>query len=563
LSARFDTYYRYAELTAVLHEYASAHPDLLRLEVIGQSHEGRDIWLATVSAFATGSDKDKPALWVDGNIHAAELVGSMACLYLIDSLLKGYQDDEHIRHCLDSRVFYICPRVNPDGAELALADTPKLIRSGTRAYPYTDPVSAGLVSEDMDGDGRILSMRIPDASGHWKVSAHDPRLLVPRDPTETGGKYYRLLPEGRIEEFDGALISIKPKAEGLDLNRNFPVNWRAEQEQAGAGPYPVSEPEVQAVVDFIANHANICSGIAFHSYSGALLRPYSDKPDDKLIPEDLWTFETIGAKGTELTGYPAVSAYHKFQYHPQQVISGALDDWLYEELGVFAWTVELWGPQRRAGIEMDHFINWYRDHPLEDDLKLLKWNDEVLNGEGFVDWYPFEHPQLGQVELGGWNPLYSFWNPPANLLQQEIEVFPQWLVWHNLISPRLEILDIDVKQLEAELWQVNLVVHNTGWLPTYVSQQAKQKNKVRGVICEIQTPDTVTLISGQARLEREQLEGRAHKPASPFGWGGQMADPTDNRLRVEWVVRGNPETRIKVIARHDRAGRAEQEFQLR
>jgi murein tripeptide amidase MpaA len=563
LSARFDTYYRYPELTAVLQEYASTHPDLLRLEVIGRSYEGRDIWLATVTAFATGSDKDKPALWVDGNIHATELVGSMACVYLIDSLLKGYQHDAGIRHCLDSRVFYICPRVNPDGAELALADTPKLIRSGTRPYPYVDPVTAGLVSEDMDGDGRILSMRIPDASGYWKISAADPRLMVPRDPTETGGQYYRLLPEGRIEDYDGALIPLKPKREGLDLNRNFPVNWRAEQEQAGAGPYPVSEPEVEAVVDFIARHTNICSGIAFHSYSGALLRPFSDKPDDRLIPEDLWTFETIGAKGTELTGYPAVSAYHKFQYHPQQVISGALDDWLYEELGVFAWTVELWGPQRRAGIEMDHFIDWYRQHPLEDDLKLLKWNDEVLNGQGFVDWYPFEHPQLGQIELGGWNPLYSFWNPPANLLQQEIAAFPQWLVWHNLISPRLEIFDLSVKQLQAELWQINLVVHNTGWLPTYVSQQAKQKDKVRGVICEIQLPDTVTLISGQARIERGQLEGRAHKPASPFGWGGQMADPTDNRLRVEWVVRGDPATSVKVIARHDRAGHAEREIELR
>ena len=563
MSARFDTYYRYPELTAVLQEFATTHPELLRLEVIGQSHEGRDIWLATVTTFATGNAKDKPALWVDGNIHAAELVGSMACVYLIDSLLKGYQHDTNVRQCLDSRVFYICPRVNPDGAELALADTPKLIRSSTRAYPYTDPVTAGLVNEDMDGDGRVLSMRIPDASGNWKVSAADPRLLVPRDPTESGGQYYRLLPEGRIEDYDGALIPIKPKAEGLDLNRNFPINWRAEQEQAGAGPYPVSEPEVQAVVDFIARHANICSGIAFHSYSGALLRPYSDKPDDKLIPEDLWTFETIGAKGTELTGYPAVSAYHKFQYHPQQVISGALDDWLYEELGMFAWTVELWGPQRRAGIEVEHFIDWYRHHPLEDDLKLLKWNDEVLNGEGFIDWYPFEHPQLGQIELGGWNPLYSFWNPPANMLQQEIEVFPQWLVWHNLISPRLEIFDLSVEQLETELWQVNLVVHNTGWLPTYVSQQAKQKNKVRGVICEIQLPDTVTLISGQARIEGGQLEGRAHKPASPFGWGGQMADPTDNRLRSEWVVRAVAKTRIKVIARHDRAGRAELEIQLR
>ena len=42
--------------------------------------------------------------------------------------------------------------------------------------------------------------------------------------------------------------------EGLDLNRNFPVGWRQEYQQVGAGPYPTSEPEVRAVVDFIVKH---------------------------------------------------------------------------------------------------------------------------------------------------------------------------------------------------------------------------------------------------------------------------------------------------------------------
>ena len=72
-------------------------------------------------------------------------------------------------------------------------------------------------------------------------------------------------------------------------------------------------------------------------------------------------------------------------------------------MGVYGWTVEIWSPQRQAGIEEYKFIDWYREHPLEDDLKLLKWSDEVLDGKGYVDWYPFEHPQLGPVELGGWD----------------------------------------------------------------------------------------------------------------------------------------------------------------
>ena len=82
------------------------------------------------------------------------------------------------------------------------------------------------------------------------------------------------------------------------------------------------------------------------------------------------------------------------------------DDWLYDHLGVFAWTVEIWSPQRQAGIlegfdketkpGAGKFTTWWREHPFEDDVKLLQWSDEKLDGKGFVNWYPFQHPQLGR-----------------------------------------------------------------------------------------------------------------------------------------------------------------------
>ncbi|MFO8060142.1 MAG: M14 family metallopeptidase, partial [Bacillota bacterium] len=226
-----------------------------------------------MTQFATGEDKHKPALWVDGNIHAAEVAGSSACLYLINQLVKAYGSDARITRCLDSRAFYICPRVGPDGAERALLDSPEIIRSSTRAYPYDEESPDGLRVRDVDGDGRILTMRIPDEHGAWKVCREDPRLLTRREPTETGGQYYRLLPEGDLEDYDGALIRIQPRKEGLDMNRNFPAHWRQEHEQDGAGPYPTSEPEVRAVADFVTRHPNITGGVAFHTYGGVLLRP--------------------------------------------------------------------------------------------------------------------------------------------------------------------------------------------------------------------------------------------------------------------------------------------------
>jgi murein tripeptide amidase MpaA len=556
---RFDRYYRYADLTHILHEYAEEFPQLVHIESIGKSYEGRDIWLLTVTRFATGTDREKPALWVDGNIHATEIAPSSACLYLLQTLVTGYGTHPDITRCLDTRTFYICPRVNPDGAELALGDKPKFIRSSTRPYPYDEEVGDGLVMEDVDGDGRILQMRISDPNGAWKLCPTEPRLLIPREPTETGGQYYRLLPEGRIENYDGVQINIQPPKEGLDLNRNFPSEWRQENEQMGAGDYPTSEPEVRSLVQFITTHPNITGAIAFHTFSGVILRPYSDKSDDEFPVNDLRTYQRIGEKGTELTEYPAVSVFHEFRYHPKEFVTGAFDDWAYEHQGIFGWTVEVWSPQRQAGITQYKYIDWYREHPLEDDLKMLRWSDEKLAGKGYLDWYPFEHPQLGKVELGGWNGMYAWSNPPPQFLEKEIARFPNWVIWHLLISPQLEIYQISVSNLGNGTYRIHLVVHNTGWLPTYVTEKALEKKLARGCICEIELPPGATLETGKLREELGQLEGRAYKPSAPFR---KQADPTKDRAKVEWVVRATQGGVVRLMVKCDRAGVVRKEVTL-
>ena len=78
---RFDHFYRHDELTRLLPTTPTRGPTWCACDSIGKSHEGRDIWLAALTNTATGADTDKPAFWVDGNIHAAELTASTACLY--------------------------------------------------------------------------------------------------------------------------------------------------------------------------------------------------------------------------------------------------------------------------------------------------------------------------------------------------------------------------------------------------------------------------------------------------------------------------------------------------
>lgn len=556
---KFDRYYRYDDLTRILQGFAQEYPQLVRVESIGKSHEGREVWLATVTNFASGDDKDKPAFWVDGNIHASEVSPSSACLYFVNELVTKYGKDADITRALDTRAFYICPRVNPDGAEWALADKPKIIRSSTRPYPYDEEPIEGLIREDVDGDGRMLMMRVPDPNGPWKAHPDDPRLMVRRDPTEVGGQYYRVLPEGRLENYDGFTIPIPPRKEGLDLNRNFPMNWRHEGEQRGAGPYPGSEPETHNLMRFITAHPNITGAVAFHTFSGVLLRPYDDRSDEEFPAEDLWTFQKIGERGTQLTGYPNISVFHDFKYHPKQVITGSFDSWMYDHLGVFAWTVEIWSPQQQAGIEKYKFIDWSREHPVEDDFKMLKWSDETLGGKGYINWYAYEHPQLGAVELGGWDEGYCWRNPPPELLEKEMALFPGWLLWHCLLSPQLQIVEANAKALGEGSYRVRVVVENTGWLPTYVTKKALEKKIVRGVVCELEPPDGVTLETGKARTDIGQLEGRAYKESAVTVWN---EDPTNDRAKIEWTVHAPAGGTVKVIAKHERAGTARAEVKL-
>ncbi|MGZ5572721.1 MAG: M14 family metallopeptidase [Usitatibacter sp.] len=560
MELRFDRFYRYDDLTSHLRAFAHRRPDLFTVESIGRSHGGRDIWVVTVTHTASGAAADRPAFWVDGNIHAAELTASTACLYFLHTLEQGYGKDADITRLLESRALYICPRINPDGAEWALADKPKYIRSSTRAYPFDEDPVDGLNVEDVDGDGRMLLMRIADPNGGYKAHPEDARLMIPREPVESGGTYWRVIPEGTLTNYDGVEIRMNRDKQGLDLNRNFPSGWRQEFQQLGAGPYPTSEPEVRSVVDFMVRHPNICAGVSFHTHSGVILRPFTAEPDENMPAEDLWLYKLFGRKSTQITGYPNISVFHDFKYHPKQVITGGAD-WIYEHLGQFFWTVEIWAPVKEAGVENYHFTDWYREHPPEDDLKLLRWSDRELAGEGYVSWYPFDHPQLGPVELGGWNRFAVFRNPPPKYLEREVKRFPGWLTWQALTIPKLELLATEVRRLGEDTWRVRLAVQNTGYLPSYVTKRALERKVTRGVVYEIALPAGAKLVAGKPRVEGGQLEGRASKVSLQSFLPN--LELTGDRGQCEWTVRASAGSTVNVGARHDRAGKVRVDLELR
>jgi len=560
-AVRYDRFYDYDELTETLRAWAEEAPQLFALESIGRSFEGREIWLATVTNLETGPAAEKPAFLLEANIHAVEVTGCTAALHLLHRLLTGYGSDPKVTRALDTRAFYVIPRLNPDGSELALAERPRFLRSSVRPWPRLDPQD-GLYEEDVDGDGRILFMRVPDPNGAWRAAEEDARLLVPRGPLDTpeDAQFYRLLPEGRIRNFDGVTIKTPPPLEGLDLNRNFPMEWVTESEQLGAGPFPASEPEVRAMVQAVVDRPNIVAHIAYHTFSGVHLRPYAGYDDDHYPTGDLRAYKLIGEEATRLTGYPAVSIFLDFKYDPKQTIKGGAHDWLYDHLGVFSWTTEFWSPQRQAGLDGFHFIEWLREHPVEDELAVLRWFEERYPGRAYVEWYPFDHPELGEVELGGWD-LMGFWaNVPYDRLEAELAPHSELALFHVLVSPLLEVHTLSVDEVGEAVWRVQLVLLNSGWLPTNVTEKALERKAVRPLEVELTLPEGARLTAGERITEAGQLTGRVHK-RSTLWWGND--ESTSDRVKLECVTEAPSGTEIGIEARHQRAGTVRRVVELR
>ena len=558
----FDRFLRYDEMATWLRALAAQHPTLLTVESYGQSHMGRDLLVATITDTRSGQHHTKPAHWIDANIHAVEVTGGVAALYIIHHLVtKFVAGDATVVEALRTRTFYIAPRVNPDGVEDALADRPLFHRSSVRPWPWRDGHRwPGLHPQDIDGDGRILTMRITDPDGAWMPHPEEPRVMIPVGPlgAPAGTTRYRLLTEGLIENYDGFTIDQPRDPAGLDLNRNFPAGWGVDV--LGSGDHPMSEPEIHSLVRAVKARPNVCGYNAFHTAGGFMLRPSSNLPDSKLPPEDLFIFKKFGEHSTPLTTYPVHSVFEDLTWDKSRVMGGAGDDWAYDHLGVYSWTTEFWDAIYRATGEHSPTDVWYVGPTPAQDLAVCRWSDKHAP-DSYVGWRAFDHPQLGKVEIGGPDMFHIWTNAPSSLLRAEVAAHADVAIYQAMASPRLEIKLAEATSLGGDVWKVRLGVANTGWLPTTVTQHAKKMKIVLPAVVEISGANSsaIEVIEGEAKVRIGQLEGRSKVLLD----GGAMSDGTTDRHLQTWIIRAKSGSVVTLSASHQRAGSASTTVTLR
>ncbi len=469
-------YLDYAELTAQLAAWARAHPEFVRVTPLGKSAEGREIPLVTIGR---EPDNHRPAIWVDGNMHATEVCGSSVALAIAEDVIHVHEGKasslpSHMQEVLREALFYIVPRISPDGAE-AVLKTGRYVRSSPidarkhKGHAYWE-------AHDFDGDGTIGFMRQASEDGELVELAGHPNVMVARGP-EDPPPYYKLYPEGRIVNFDGRRIPDPYflSDNQYDFNRNFPYSWAPEHEQEGAGDYPGSAPETRAILDFSIAHPNIFAWLNLHTFGGVLIRPLGDKPDDKMDQGDLAVYRQVEAWATQFTGYPTVSGFHEFLYTPEKPLKGDLTDYAYHQRGAIAYVIELWDLFTQIGIERKKpFVDVYSRLDRKDYLSLAKWDREVNKGRVFKPWRKASHPQLGEVEVGGLDTRVGISNPPFELLGTICEQQSAAFLRVAALVPRVVVEIASQERIGEGLTRIELRIANQGYLGTYGLNSAKK-----------------------------------------------------------------------------------------
>jgi carboxypeptidase T len=280
-------YYTYPEIVAQLDTMYANFPNLITQKYsIGTSHEGRTIWAVKISDNPNVSENE-PQTFFDALIHAREAASMTTVIYYMYYLLENYGTDPEVTYLVDNREIFFVPCVNPDG------------------YEYNRSTN-------------------PNGGGMWR-----------KNRRVNGGGYY-----------------------GVDLNRNYGYKWGYDNigssgtpsSETYRGPSAFSEPEAQAVRDFIIGK-NVRTYINYHTFGNVIIFPWGYT---NLQTPDSLTFRQYAGDMSIWNGYEYGTTYTTLGY----TSNGTVRDWMYGEQTVkdkiFGYVFEVgsssdyfWAPQSR------------------------------------------------------------------------------------------------------------------------------------------------------------------------------------------------------------------------
>jgi hypothetical protein len=472
LNLSWDRWLDHDEVGERMKLMAETWPKFLTLSSMGNSYGGRELWVMTINNPDTGPESGKAGMYIEADVHGNEVQGGEVCLYTIWFLMENYGRNEEITRLVDERVFYIVPTINPDGRDFFLDNTGQGGRTG---HVPVDSDGDGRFDEDdaddLNGNGVIEQIRkYTPGEGTHRLNQHDPRIMEAVAPWEKGD-WVLLGSEGLDNDGDGR-VNEDPVG-GYDGNRNYGSDWQPNYVQNGSMDYPFRLPESRATQEWFAAHPNIAGLQTYHNAAGMILRPPGSAWEGDYDPSDIRVYDEIGENGERILPW--------FNYHITwqglYTIHGGSTDWANDGHGIVAFLNELWngGQYFQSPLLTEQQQN--PRSPIGRGLSRLFFDDHLEFGENFIEWAPFEHPEFGEVEMGGWTKFGNRINPRF----MSMEVFHRnmaFTLYHADQLPMMKMGDSTVESLGSGLFRVRVDIENERLVPT-IMDRARTTKAVR------------------------------------------------------------------------------------
>jgi hypothetical protein len=464
----FDRWHDCGELYTDMKRLQAAFPKFLKLESIGKSYEGRDLWLMTVNNPATGPESGKAGMYIEANVHGNEIQGGEVCLYTIWYLMENYGRIPDITRLVDERVFYIIPTVNPDGRQYFMEGPGGNARSG---HVPVDDDNDGLVDEDgpedINGNGIIEQIRkyVP-GQGNYRLSRANPDVLEPVPYGETGD-YILLGQEGVDNDGDGRVNEDGPGS--YDPNRNWPSDWQPDYVQSGAMDYPFQLPEAKAVSDFLKAHPNIAGVQSYHNSGGMILRGPGAEAVGEYPATDVRFYDELGQNGERILPFYRYIVIWSGLY----TVHGGFIDYTNDGLGIISFSNELWNNGQYFTSPELKEEQADPSSPIAPAQSRYYFDHYLEFGDEYVKWTPFDHPQFGKVEMGGVWKKYQGRVPPRFMNEELCHRNMAFSLYQADQMPLVRAAGTEVEKIGGNVYRVFVDIANPKVAPTVMARAAQ------------------------------------------------------------------------------------------
>ena len=484
LEMTWDRWLNHAEIGERMQLMQRTWPEFLSLSNLGDSYGGRELWMMTINNPGTGAEEDKAAMWIEANIHGNEIQGAEVSLYTIWYLMENYDRIPDIKRMVDERVFYIVPTINPDGRDYFMNGTGSGARTG---HVPVDSDGDGLVDEDgpndLNGNGVIEQIRkyVP-GRGDFNLDPRDNRLMIPIGPGETGD-WIMLGSEGLDDDGDGR-VNEDPVG-GYDPNRNWGSDWQPNYIQGGSMNYPFELPESRAINNFMMANPHIAGLQSFHNSGGMILRGPGAAWQGTYPQADIRVYDELGEQGERMLPYYNYYVIWRGLY----TVHGGSIDWQNDGLGIVSFSNELWNGGQYFNSPLLQAQQESGDSPISGQDGRFFFDDFLEFGDEYVDWAPFNHPEYGEVEMGGWKKLSGRVNPRF----LSMELFHRnmaFTLWHADQMPMMKAGETSVERVDGDVYRVRVAFTNERLIPT-ITVRARENAVVRPDIISLSGADVL------------------------------------------------------------------------